>query len=106
MTALLFALQLAILLGLFWINRDVLRNWRLSLRREHVLARSVMTLDELLRRAVQGTLDDEELRLGMQLIDVGLRDELAAQARVGRLQRVPKIGEPWPDSMLASVLDE
>jgi len=93
-------------LGLVYINRELTRMVRLALRREHVLLRAARTYDELLRRGVTGTLDEDELRLGMQLIEAGQVDELHAQAHVRRWQRVPKVGKPWPDSLLGSVLDE
>jgi hypothetical protein len=105
MTVLLPGLQLGLALGVLFIARSTMRLARLGLRREDMLFRSLATYDELLRRAVSGTLDEDELRLGLQLVEVGMRDELAAQEQLGSLQRVPRVGDPWPDSMLASVLD-
>jgi len=104
-TPLVLGLQLGSVIGLFMVNRSLLRRWRLSIRREEMLVRSCMTYDELLRRSVTGTLDEDELRLGLQLVNVGAADELAAQTLVGWRTRIPQVGEPWPDSMLADVLD-
>ena len=103
---LLPALMVGAAAAQWWFARSLIRDLRLSLRREHVAVRSLVTVEELLKRAVTGTLEEGELRLGMQLVHVGWADELHAQTQVGRLTRIPNVGEPWPDSMLASVLDE
>lgn len=100
------AVQILAISMLFWQSRSATRGLRLALRREVVCARSLATLYELLRRSTEGTLDEDELQLGLSLVDVGLHDELHAQTQVGTLTRIPRIGEPWPDSMIASVLGE
>ena len=99
-------IQLGILIGMLLVNQRLLRLVRRGLRREDVLTRGLLTYEQLLKRSVRGTLDLDELRLGVQLVETGLADELHAQQRMRWWQRIPAVGERWPDDALASVLTE
>lgn len=98
--------QILAISALFYSARDAARQWRLAVRREAVLLASLRTFEEMLERSVRGTLEEDELRLGAQLVEVGLKDELSAQVMVRRWTKIPRTGEAWPDEMLADVLEE
>jgi len=99
--------QIAAIVALFWNGREWQRRWRCGLRREWMLAQLLSEQGQILQRLFQGEpvpFEDAE-RLGL-VAEVALADELGAQAKLRWWHRIPRVGQPWPDSMLGDALPD
>lgn len=105
MSLLVIVGQATVLLFQAALIRGSLRGWRLSLRRESNLVAMQDMYRRMLRDAMIGVLDVEQLLLELARIEVLVIDELHAQSVLRWWMPVPSPGDPWPDRMLGSVLD-